>query len=233
MSERGERAVITAPVILQVEGVLFDSDGVLVDSHAQVDVAWRALAGEFDLDFHVLATQLVGVPARSTLSRHLHGERLERAIDRLEELEVETAITTAPVAGAIALLEQLPAERWAIVTSATRRLGVARWNGAALPMPTRSVTFDDVTHGKPHPEPFLAGAERLGVPAARCVVFEDSASGGDAAAAAGAAVVAVGGQPWRFTPVARVTDLSHVSVVEATDRHVTLALTSVAEPPIG
>ena len=148
-------------VLLRVEGVLFDSDGVLVDSHAQVDVAWRALAAEFDLDFAVLATHLVGVPARSTLSRHLSGDPLERAIVRLEELEVETAATTAPVAGAIELLERLPLDRWAIVTSATRRLGVARWTGASLPPAAQSVTFDDVTHGKPHPEPFLAGARRL------------------------------------------------------------------------
>jgi sugar-phosphatase len=220
-------------VLLRVEGVLFDSDGVLVDSHTQVDVAWRALAAEFHLDFDLLATQLVGVPARSTLSRHLSGDPLERAIERLEELEVETAATTAPIAGAIELLERLPAHRWAIVTSATRRLGVARWTGASLPPAAQSVTFDDVTHGKPHPEPFLAGALRLGVPADRCVVFEDSASGGDAAAAAGAAVVAVGGQPWRFTPAARVRDLSHVSVVEVAADQVTLALTSVAEPTIG
>jgi beta-phosphoglucomutase-like phosphatase (HAD superfamily) len=71
------------------------------------------------------------------------------------------------------------------------------------------------------------------VPAERCVVFEDSASGGDAAAAAGAAVVAVGGQPWRITPAARVRDLSHVSVVEVAGGHVTLALTTVGEPSIG
>jgi sugar-phosphatase len=220
-------------VLLRAEGVLFDSDGVLVDSHAQVDAAWRALAAEFDLDFDVLATQLVGVPARSTLSRHLSGDPLERAIVRLEELEVETAAATAPITGAIELLERLPTHRWAIVTSATRRLGVARWAGAALPSGAHSVTFDDVTRGKPHPEPFLAGARRLGVPAEGCVVFEDSASGGDAASAAGASVVAVGGQPWRFTPAARVRDLSHVSVVEVAAGHVTLALASVAEPAIG
>jgi sugar-phosphatase len=225
--------VSAAPVILEVEGVLFDSDGVLVDSHAQVDEAWRALAREFDLDYDVVATQLVGVPARSTLARHLSGDPLERAIIRLEELEVETAGTTAPVAGAIQLLSQLPGDRWAIVTSATRRLGEARWSGALLPMPPRAVTFDDVTHGKPHPEPFLTGAARLGVSPARCVVFEDSASGGDAAAAAGAAVVAVGGQPWRITPVARVVDLSMVSVVEVTERSVTLALTAGPDPSIG
>ena len=71
------------------------------------------------------------------------------------------------------------------------------------------------------------------MPADRCVVFEDSASGGDAAAAAGAAVVAVGGQPWRFTPAARVRGLSHVSVVEVAADQVTLAFTSVAEPTIG
>jgi mannitol-1-/sugar-/sorbitol-6-phosphatase len=213
--------------------VLFDSDGVLVDSHAQSDVAWRALAVEFDLDYDVLAVEFVGVPARETLARHLSGHPFERAVARLEDLEVETAATTVPVNGAIDLLQRLPPERWAIVTSATRRLGEARWLSAALPMPRQAVAVDDVTRGKPHPEPFLAGAERLGVPASRCVVFEDSASGGDAAAAAGATVVAVGGQPWRFTPLARVVDLSMVSVVAVTDRHVTLALTAGAGPSIG
>ena len=122
----------------------------------------------------------------TTLARHLSGDPFERAIARLEDLEVETAATTAPVRGAIDLLHAVAAATAGRSSRRRpRRLGEARWLGAALPMPRQAVAFDDVTRGKPHPEPFLAGAERLGVPAARCVVFEDSASGGDAAAAAG------------------------------------------------
>lgn len=218
---------MTAEVQLTVAGVLFDSDGVLVDSHRQVEVAWRSLCTEFGVDYASLAHELVGVPARQTLERHLAGDALERAVARLEDLEVETADPTDPVPGAPALLAALPVGRWAIVTSATRRLGEARWRGAGIPLPDRSVTFDDVRRGKPDPEPFLAGAAMLGVDPARCVVFEDSASGADAAAAAGAQVVAVGAQRWRFEPVARIADLTAVAVVRADADGVTLALRPV------
>jgi sugar-phosphatase len=215
---------VSRTVEITVAGVLFDSDGVLVDSHRQVELAWRTLCGEFGLDDARLATELVGVPARQTLARHLDGDALERAVVRLEELEVETAEPTDPIAGAHALLAALPADRWAIVTSATRRLGEARWRGAGLPLPRWTVTYDDVRLGKPHPEPFLTGAASLGVTAADCVVFEDSASGADAAVAAGARVVAVGSQPWRVEPVARIAALTAVTVVAETTDGVTLAL---------
>jgi sugar-phosphatase len=215
---------VSRTVEITVAGVLFDSDGVLVDSHRQVEVAWRTLCDEFGVDYARLATELVGVPARQTLARHLAGDALERAVVRLEELEVETADPTDPIAGAHGLLAALPADRWAIVTSATRRLGEARWRGAGLPLPRRSVTYDDVQLGKPHPEPFLTGAARLGVAAGDCVVFEDSASGADAAVAAGARVIAVGSQPWRVDPIARIADLTAVTVVAATTDGVTLAV---------
>lgn len=212
-------------VEITVAGVLFDSDGVLVDSHRQVEVAWRSLCGEFGVEYARLAAELVGVPARQTLARHLGGDALERAVVRLEELEVETAAPTDPIAGAHELLAALPPDRWAVVTSATRRLGEARWRGAGLPLPRRSVTYDDVRLGKPHPEPFVTGAERLGIAAADCVVFEDSASGADAAAAAGARVVAVGVQRWRVEPVVRIADLTAVTVAGVSSSGVTLALT--------
>lgn len=202
-------------ITVHVDALLFDSDGVLVDSHVQVDVAWRALADEFTLDFPVLATQLVGVPARQTLARHLDGDRLDAAVRRLEDLEVETAATTAAVRGAPELLGALPSDRWAVVTSATRRLGEARWHGAGIPMPRFAITADDVERGKPAPDPYLAGAALLGVDPARCLVFEDSAAGGDSAVAAGAAVVAVGAQVWRVATAARVPDLDAVRVDQA------------------
>lgn len=213
---------MTAVVELTVAGVLFDSDGVLVDSHRQVELAWRRLCSEFGVDYAALAAELIGVPARQTLARHLAGDALERAVARLEDLEVETADPTDPVPGAAALLTALPAERWAVVTSATRRLGEARWRGAGLPLPAHSVTYDDVHRGKPDPEPFLTGAARLGVAPADCVVFEDSASGADAAVAAGARVVAVGDHRWRVEPVARVPDLTAVTVVRTDGTGVTL-----------
>lgn len=201
------------PLILSCDAVLFDSDGVLVDSHVQVVECWTRLAAEFGLDIDRLLTELVGVRAVDTLGRHLSGDRLVAACDRLEDLEVETAGGTVPIVGAAELLAALPDGRWTIVTSATRRLGTARWRGAGLPVPDRLVTADDVTAGKPDPQPFQAAAKVLGVDPARCLVFEDSASGGRAALAAGATVVAVGDQPWPFEPAARVPDLHSVRVV--------------------
>lgn len=201
---------MTAPVTIRADAVLFDSDGVLVDSHAQVDVAWKTVASRFDLDWELLRHELVGVPARQTLARHLGGDALDDAVAQLEELEVETAAATRPIGGAVELTSSLPLGAFAIVTSATRRLGLARWAGAGIAVPEIVVTADDVERGKPDPEPFLTAAARLGVDPRRCVVLEDSDAGGTAARAAGATVVAVGGARWTTPPAVRVADLHTV-----------------------
>src|SRR5699024_1964809 len=96
-----------------------------------------------------------------------------------------------PVPGAPQFLASLPAQRWAIVTSAPRRLAERRIAAAGLPMPRVLVTGDDVEHGKPAPDPFLLGARRLGLDASRCLVFEDAPAGVAAAEAAAAQVVVV------------------------------------------
>lgn len=203
----------------EVDAILFDSDGVLVDSHDQVVVAWGLLATEFGLDIEVLLTELAGVPSRATLGRHLAGSALDDAVARLEELEVASATSTRPVCGAAELTAGLPADGFAIVTSATRRLGVARWTAAAITMPDHVVTADDVRRGKPDPEPFLTAAARLVVDPARCLVVEDSPAGGRAGRAAGALVVAVGDQSWEAAPDARVRDLRGLVVEAATGPH--------------
>ncbi len=199
------------------DALLFDNDGVLVDSHEQVVAGWTQLAAEFDLDIETLLEQLVGVRAVDTLGRHLPPSEVEAAVAVLERLEVGLAAQTRPLRGAIELATQLHSGEWTIVTSASRRLAEARWNGAGIPIPARTVTADDVTEGKPHPEPFLAGAACLGAAPERCVVFEDSAAGGTAARAAGMQVIAVGHQPWSFEPLARVDDLTSVGVVLTAD----------------
>ncbi len=207
---------------LRVDAVLFDNDGVLVDSHAQTERAWGRLAVEFELDIDTLLAELAGVRAVDTLGRHLDGPRLDAAVARLEDLEVELAPLTEAGPGAADLLERLPADRWTVVTSAARRLATARWEGAGLPIPPVAVTAEDVTRGKPDPEPFLIGAARLGVEPGRCLVLEDSPSGGAAARAAGAAVVAVGLQPWSTDPDARIPDLTRLSVAAETPGSLTV-----------
>jgi sugar-phosphatase len=198
--------------VLGADAVLFDSDGVLVDSHHQVDVAWKAVAARFGLDWDRLRAELAGVPARDTLARHLDGAVLDDAVAQLEDLEVETASTTRPIAGAVAATSSLPRDAFAIVTSASRRLGHARWDAAGITIPDVVVTADDVRRGKPDPEPFLTAAARLGLDPRNCVVFEDSDAGGAAARAAGAAVVAVGSTSWTTPPSVRIPDLRALTV---------------------
>lgn len=197
---------------LEADAVLFDSDGVLVDSHPQVMAAWTRLAHEYGLDTGRILVELVGRRSIDTLSEHLDPERADEACRRLEDLEVDSAVATVAVAGARELLARLPPGRFAFVTSATRRLATARWRGAGLPVPPLLITADDVTAGKPDPAPFLAGAALVGVDPRRCIVFEDSPSGGRAGLAAGATVVAVGRLEWPDTPAARVADLRHITV---------------------
>lgn len=194
------------------EAVLFDNDGVLVDSHDLVEAAWRLLADEFDLRIDVLLGELAGVRAVDTLARHLDKKRAAAAVARLEDIEVDLAAQTQVKAGARELSVGLAGRSWAIVTSASRRLAEARWRGADLIIPHVTVTADDVEKGKPDPEPFMTAARLLGVPPGRCIVFEDSASGGLAARSAGTIPIAVGSQAWPFTPAARIFDLTSVTV---------------------
>lgn len=192
--------------------ILFDSDGVLVDSHLDGWRAWSQLSDEYDfpLDDDVFAT-LAGIRTSDSLGRFVEPERVSEAVSRLEDLEVELAANTPPLPGAIELLSSIPADRWAIATSASRRLGLARWAGAGIPLPPVVIAAEDVAEGKPHPEPYFNAAAALGFDVADCLVVEDSPGGGQAGFAAGAQVLAVGDQRWTVEPQWRVADLSSVS----------------------
>lgn len=203
-------------MIVEVDAVLFDSDGVLVDSHVAVERAWQRLATEFGLDIDELLPELSGVRAVDTLNKHLTASAVPVAVERLEQLELDLASDTAAVPGAVALTASLPTESWAIVTSGSKRLATSRWSAAEIPTPVVTVTAEMVTNGKPDPEPFLVAAELLGVDPTRCLVFEDSGSGAVAARAAGATVAAVGDALWPFEPAVRIADLTAVQAATRT-----------------
>jgi sugar-phosphatase len=127
-----------------------------------------------------------------------HMEKIRRYAPHLDapiEAALVEAMEIADTGGVRALpgAAQLLGSGWlvAIVTSATRRLANVRLAAAGLEPPAVMVCAEDVTHGKPHPEPYRRAADLLGVPPHRCIAFEDAPAGVAAAVAAGAHVVAV------------------------------------------
>src|SRR5713101_9055808 len=176
---------------IRCRGVLFDLDGVLVDSTPAVARVWAWWAREHGFDPEEVVKKAHGRPSITTIREPLPDADYaaeDREVERREIADVEGVI---PLPGAMELLQALPLERWAIVTSCTRALAHVRIAAAGLPKPNHLVTATDVRHGKPHPEPYLKGAQMLGVPAADCLVVEDAPAGIRAGKAAGASVLAL------------------------------------------
>jgi sugar-phosphatase len=174
---------------IQCRGLLFDLDGVLVDSTPAVARVWAGWARERGFDPDEVVKKAHGRPSISTIREllpHADHEAENREVERREIADVEGVI---PLPGAMELLQALPLERWAIVTSCTRALAGVRIGAAGLPRPKHLVTSTDVKHGKPDPEPYLKGAQILRVPAADCLVVEDAPAGIRAGKAAGARVL--------------------------------------------
>src|SRR2546421_8345848 len=165
--------------------VLFDLDGVLVDSTPAVARAWAGWAREHGFEPDEVVKKAHGRPSISTIRELLpHADHAaeDREMERREIGDVEGVV---PLPGAMELLQALPLQRWAIVTSCTRALAGVRIGAAGLPKPKHLVTSTDVQHGKPNPEPYLKGAQILGVRAVDCPVVEDAPAGIRAGKAAG------------------------------------------------
>jgi mannitol-1-/sugar-/sorbitol-6-phosphatase len=176
---------------LACRALLFDMDGVLVDSTKIVDAVWRAWARAKGVDEEALMSIAHGrrsLEVIRAVAPHLATPEEVLAVERMEA-EVSGPVELLP--GAKPLLESLPVDVWAVVTSASEDLARARLRLVGLPEPKVLVSGDDVDDGKPHPAPFLVGAEAIGVPPEGCVVFEDTPPGIEAGRAAGTTVVAL------------------------------------------
>lgn len=176
---------------IRCRGILFDLDGVLVDSTPAVARVWAGWAHEHGFDPDKVVREAHGRPSIATIRELLpHADHAaeDREVERREIADVDGVI---PLPGAMELLQALPLRRWAIVTSCTRPLARVRIAAAGLPKPRHLVTSTDVKHGKPDPEPYLKGAQFLGVPASDCIVIEDAPAGIRAGKAAGARVIAL------------------------------------------
>jgi sugar-phosphatase len=198
-------------MILRAKALLFDNDGVLVDSHAAVNKAWATLATEYGLEGFSISNHY-GTRAQDLILQLVGEEKFEAANNRINELEQQTADQTKPLPGAVEILTSLPEGVWTICTSANSNLGRARILASGLPLPAQLVTGDDVEHGKPAPDPYLLGAKRLGFDPGDCVVFEDADAGIKAALAAGAGfVVGVSAQALATDADIVIEDLTGIS----------------------
>ncbi len=178
-------------LVVPAAGILFDMDGVLVSSIASAERCWKLWAKHYGVPEWQNVTIPHGIPARDIAQRLAPWVDVAEGLRRIEDMEIADVSDIVTLPGARELLESLPLERWAIVTSATDRLLIARLRAAGLPQPERLISANRVTQGKPHPEPYLLGAQRLGVAAKDCLVFEDAPSGVKAGVAAGCRVVGV------------------------------------------
>jgi mannitol-1-/sugar-/sorbitol-6-phosphatase len=181
------------PLSAQLSGrvVLFDMDGVLVDSGEHIIVAWQRFADQHGVDLAELLKASHGQRTIDTLQRVTPFLDCEAEALRLEQQEIELARELGACPGAAALFSQIPRERLAIVTSASRPLALARLNGARFPVPAVVVTSELVSAGKPDPEGYLNAAAQLGVDPREALVIEDAPAGVAAARAAGMRVLAV------------------------------------------
>ncbi|OZG41133.1 haloacid dehalogenase [Aeromonas sp. A35_P] len=199
---------------LGARALLLDMDGTLVHSTGEVETVWRLWCRRHRLAPEPVLTMCHGVRSREVIRTLAPQLDLAQEVALLDDLEIHHTGQAEALAGARTLLASLPVERWALVTSASQRVARHRLRSAGLPLPALLVGAEDVEHGKPDPEPYLLAAERLGLAAADCLVFEDALAGISSALRAGCRVVQVGGRQ-RLSPgiSALIQDWRQVSVV--------------------
>jgi mannitol-1-/sugar-/sorbitol-6-phosphatase len=176
---------------LRCRGLLFDLDGVLVDSTPAVTRVWNAWAIEHGLDPSDIVRRAHGRPSITTIRELLPYDDHEAENREVERREIEDVQGVVSLPGALQLLKVLPTDRWVIATSCTRPLAHVRIRAGGLPLPAHLITANDVQRGKPDPEPYLKAAASLGFPPEDCIVVEDAPAGIRAGKSAGARVLAL------------------------------------------
>ncbi len=171
---------------------LFDMDGTLLNSIAAAERVWSIWAERHGLDVAAFLATIHGARAIDTITRQaLPGVDPEVEAQWITEAELNDVEGVIAIPGAVAFLNSLPSDQWALVTSAPRELALRRMQAAGIAPPAVLVTAEDVAIGKPNPACYELGAQRLGVPVQDCLVFEDATVGIRAGEAAGADVMVV------------------------------------------
>jgi sugar-phosphatase len=177
--------------VIRCGAILFDLDGVLMDSRVCVERHWTRWANSRGIDVALVLAEAHGRRTTDTIravAPSLDIEAEARLLEAAEAVDFD-GVTTLP--GAAELLEALPSGSWTVVTSGTRALATGRLAQGGLPIPPQLITADDVERGKPDPQPYLAGAAVLGLDPAVCLVVEDAPAGIQAGKAAGMTVLTV------------------------------------------
>ena len=177
--------------VIRCGAILFDLDGVLVDSRVAVERAWTRWAVAHAIDPVAVLAEAHGRRTIDTIRAIAPTLDVEAEARRLEDGESIDFDGVSTLPGAAELLTALPSGSWTVVTSGTRALATGRLAHGGLPIPEHLITADDVERGKPDPQPYLAGAEALAVDPAECLVVEDAPAGIEAGKAAGMTVLAV------------------------------------------
>lgn len=177
--------------VISCKAILFDLDGVLIDSTSCIERHWQEWAQKHDIDLVKILQNAHGVRTIETMkivAPHLDIEKEAAQFTANEILDTEGVVA---IPGAKSLIDQIPTDQWTIVTSGSYDLVQARLKKSRLPMPKAIVTADAVSQGKPSPEPYLMGAKNLGVSINDCCVIEDAPIGVRSGKNAGAVVIGV------------------------------------------
>ncbi|HSZ63941.1 MAG TPA: HAD family hydrolase [Terriglobales bacterium] len=177
-------------IAIRCSALLFDMDGVLIDSTPAVARVWTRWAIDRGLDPDKVVHMAHGRPSQTTIRELLPDADVDLENREVERCEIADLDGVVLLPGAQQLLDSLPPDRWTIATSCTRALAEVRLRAAGLPIPANMITSTDVKIGKPDPEPYLKAAAKLGFAASDCVVVEDAPAGVRAGKAAGARVIA-------------------------------------------
>jgi sugar-phosphatase len=185
---------------VSAQALLFDLDGVLINSIPAVERVWSRWAAERGFNVREVLHRAHGRPSIETLRYLLPDADHEAENCLVEQAEIEDVADIVPLPGVVELLAALPSDRWAIVTSCTRPLAEVRIRAAGLPTPGLFITSNDIERGKPDPEPYQKGAAGLGFAPEECIVVEDALAGIASGRNAGSRVIA-------FTTNASIADL--------------------------
>lgn len=185
----------------RVDGLLFDNDGVLVDSHDAAASAWNQWAATWAPHFEFHRDIQHGVRLHEVVAQLVPPSSAPQATQQLLDMEMRLTANVPPIPGARELTSECPPNKWAVVTSGVRSIALARLAAAGLPHPSWVISAEDTQHGKPAPDPYLAGAAALGLQPKRCAVFEDAVTGVHSARAAGIGYVIGVGEAVAWSPV--------------------------------